>query len=279
MMPYTEVNIDLNPYNEDAKDILQALLGDVGYESFEDHQNGFKAYIPEKKYSDEDLKQVLNQDFIQVQVEYSVCQIEDQNWNERWEKNYFKPIVVGDQLLIRSSFHETDAMCKYEILIDPKMSFGTGHHSTTWLVAERMTRMDFNGKSVLDMGCGTGILAILASMKGASDVVGIDIDEWAFNNCMENIHLNKQHKIDVRLGGVEKIGDEQFDVILANINRNILLNDMASYSKSLKRNGKILFSGFYTEDLAVIKASAAENGLSFVDFAEKKNWVVAEFIK
>lgn len=278
-MLYTEVNVKLKPFKVDARDILQALMGSIGFDSFEDHQEGFKAYIQSTLFSEVDLNEIINHLPIQVKVEFSSEEIPEQNWNETWEKNYFKPIVIGDQVLIRSSFHKTDAKCKYEILIDPKMAFGTGHHSTTWLVADRMTRMEFDNKRVLDMGCGTGILAILAGMKGAKDLVGIDIDEWAYQNCLENIKLNGQQNIDIRLGGSEKIGNDQFDVVLANINRNILLGDMAHYAKAIIPGGSILFSGFYTEDLPIIRESAESQGLSFIDSADKKNWVVAEFRK
>lgn len=278
-MLYTEVNVKLKPFKDDARDILQALMGSIGFDSFEDHQQGFKAYIQSNLFSETDLNDTINLLPIPVKVDYTSEEIPEQNWNETWEKNYFKPIVIGDQVLIRSTFHKTDAKCEYEILIDPKMAFGTGHHSTTWLVADRMTQMDFDNKKVLDMGCGTGILGILAGMKGATDLVGIDIDEWAYENCLENIKLNGQDKMVVRLGGSEKIGDDQFDIVLANINRNILLNDMEHYARALVSGGSILFSGFYTEDLPMIRESAESHGLSFIGSADKKNWVVAEFRK
>lgn len=278
-MTYTEVSIVLKPVDTTASEILQALMGDIDYESFVDDASGFKAYLPQTKYQEEALKTVIEQLPLPVDVSYTLKEIPAENWNETWEKNYFQPIVIGDQCLIKSSFHKTEAKCKYEILIDPKMSFGTGHHSTTWLVAERMTRMEFQNKSVLDMGCGTGILAILAGLKGASPIVAIDIDEWAYKNGIENIQLNKQSQIDIRLGGAEQIGNLHFDIILANINRNILLKDMAHYGKALKTGGTILFSGFYTQDLDLIKASALENRMTFVQSSSKLNWVVAEFKK
>ena len=212
-------------------------------------------------------------------IEYVVQDIPPTNWNEEWEKNYFKPIVIGNECVIHSSFHENVAPAKYNIVIDPKMSFGTGHHETTSLMIEEILRMNVEGKRVLDMGCGTSVLAILAAMRGAGEVMAVDIDEWCTENSEENIKLNNVLGIDVRLGGAEVLKGHSFDIIIANINRNILLADIKQYSDCLPAGGELYMSGFYKEDIPFIEEEANKNGLQLVSYNEKNNWVAVKTIK
>lgn len=272
-MKYIQVNFNCSANNEVVTDILASELADIGFESFVPSENGLEAFIPEPLFSDEKLAETLNRFPLDVKIDYAFKIIEDQNWNEEWEKNYFQPIVVDDKCVIHSSFHKPEGVFLYRILIDPKMSFGTGHHQTTGLILREILKMDLKGKSVLDMGCGTSVLAILASMKGADPITAIDIDEWAYENSLENTQLNNTGNVRVLLGGAELLGNETYDVIFANINRNILLQDIHAYSKVLNKNGILVMSGFYKEDIAAIRQKSEENGLSFLRFNELDNWV------
>jgi ribosomal protein L11 methyltransferase len=216
---------------------------------------------------------------METAIEFATEVVPVQNWNEEWEKNYFQPIILGNECVIRSSFHTGTPEVKYEILIDPKMSFGTGHHETTSLMLNELLKVDVAGKSFLDMGCGTAVLAILARMKGAMPVTAIDIDEWAYTNSLENISLNSVSEIKVLLGGAELLGSETFDIIQANINRNILLNDIQHYAKCMHVGSSLYMSGFYLEDIPVIREEAEQNGLTYVSFTEKNRWVAVHFVK
>lgn len=279
-MNYYEIQFTYNAEIEPSviSDILAAELGEIGFESFTENENGLQAYIPEKAYSESRLKEKLaNFPLENVQFHYTCQWVESQDWNEAWEKNYFKPIRIGKECLIRASFHEAEPGYTYNIIIDPKMAFGTGNHSTTYLMISEILKLDLQGKEVLDMGCGTAVLAILARMKGASRVVAIDIDEWAYNNARENIRLNHTEDIEVGLGGAEKIaGYGTFDIIFANINRNILLNDMHLYARSLRQGGLLYMSGFYTEDIPAIEAECEKNGIKLLSHSEQKNWVAVK---
>jgi ribosomal protein L11 methyltransferase len=194
-----------------------------------------------------------------------------------WEKNYFQPLVIADRCLIRAPFHTDYPKTEYEIVIEPGMAFGTGNHETTSLIIAKIFEQDLIGKTVLDMGCGTGILGILASMRGAKKIIGIDIDTWAISSSVENATNNNVQNLEVILGGAEAIPDTKFDFIYANIQRNILLNDMSQYCKALKQSGELLMSGFYFDDLESIKERAFELGLEFKNFTENEKWVVAAF--
>jgi ribosomal protein L11 methyltransferase len=205
--------------------------------------------------------------------------MEDRDWNEECEKNYFEPIVIDNRCLIQSSFHQPKGIYEYCILIDPKMAFGTGHHQTTGLILRQILDMNLENKSVLDMGCGTAVLAILAAYRNANPVVAIDIDEWAFNNALENVKLNNVPNIRVELGGAELLGKETFDVIFANINRNVLLQDIPIYSSVLNDGGVIVMSGFYTDDIPAIRSRCEEYGLHFSHFAEDTHWASVVCIK
>ncbi len=276
-MDYSGVDFTLIPNEEYVKDILSAELGGIGFESFVSNDKGLTAYCPINIFDEQILQNSLASFPIDAEISYTTEVIKAQNWNEVWEKNYFEPIII-DNCIIRSSFHTVDKHYKYEILIDPRMSFGTGHHETTSLMIAEMLKMDLSNKSLLDMGCGTAVLAILATMKGAKPVLGIDIDEWAYSNSLDNIELNKQNDIDIKMGGAELLQGLKFDVIFANINRNILLNDMHTYTACLSAKGELYMSGFYKDDIPVIEAKAKEFGMSLVSFEEKNNWVAVKMI-
>ena len=273
-MDFIEVTLKVNA---DFADILTAELGELGFDAFVETEDGFSAYIDEDKFSEDALQEMLARYADFVQVTYAVQKIERQNWNEEWERN-FDPLFIGDQVSVRASFHEKPDNAKYDIVINPKMSFGTGHHETTTLMIENQLTLDHQGKRVLDMGCGTGILAIMAGELGASEIVAVEIEDWTVENARENAELNNYASIDVRLGGAETIeGDEPYDIILANINRNVLLEDMPAYKAVLAPKGWLLLSGFYTEDLPVIQERATELGLNYTSHRVKNNWVSVIF--
>jgi ribosomal protein L11 methyltransferase len=254
-------------------------LGEIGFESFLPTEESLAAYISEPLFDEVKLKTLVTEFPFEAAIEYKVTQIESKNWNEEWEKNFFEPIVIGNDCVIHSSFHKNVPKAKYDIVIDPKMAFGTGHHETTSLVIGRILQMELEGKTLLDMGCGTAVLAILAAMRGAKEIVAIDIDTWCTENSIENIAINNIKGINVQLGGAELLNGLHFDIVLANINRNILLTDMEQYANCLSSGGELYMSGFYEEDVPLIEAEANRNGLSLIDFNEKNNWVVVKIIK
>jgi ribosomal protein L11 methyltransferase len=260
-------------------DILAAELAEIGFDSFVPGENGMQAFIPENKFDESSLKQLIADYPIEVAVSYEIITVASKNWNEEWEKHYFEPIVIGDECVIHSSFHKNVPEAKYDIIIDPKMAFGTGHHETTSLVIGEILKMDLTNKKVLDMGCGTAVLAILAAMRGATELLAIDIDNWCTENSLENIALNNVSGIEVKLGGAELLEGLHFDIILANINRNILLADMEKYAACLSSSGELYMSGFYKADIPVIEAEVNRNELELIDFKEKNNWVVVKTIK
>lgn len=281
MKSYIEVQLQINPYNETVKDIIIAQLSEMGYDSFreEDAEEQVFAYIEKVAFDEQELKNMIEEFPLELQISYSYSKLEEKNWNEEWEKNYFAPIVIGDQCVVKSSFHKDVPDCKYTITINPKMAFGTGHHQTTGLMMQELLKEDFTGQTVLDMGCGTAILAILASMRNAKEVVAIDIDQWAYDNAIENLSLNNIHNVTIQIGGADLLGQIQFDTIIANINRNILLQDMAAYSNVLKSGGVLYMSGFYTEDIPVIEKEAVNHNLTLDYFTEKDNWAGVRFLK
>jgi len=278
-MDYNKITINITPFQSWLRDILTTQLGEIGFESFVETETGFEAFIPVKSFSEENLNFVLNEFRKDFTFTVSNDVIKSQNWNEVWEKNYFKPLVIAGECVIRAPFHTDYPKAKYEIIIEPNMAFGTGNHETTSLIIESILENNFNGKTILDMGCGTGILGILASMKGAKNITAIDIDEWSFNGTNENAALNNIKNIDVKLGDASLLGNEKYDVIFANIHKNILLNDMQTYVDVLQPKGILIMSGFYTQDIPAIKTKAESLGLNDVGFKTKNSWVAHTFQK
>lgn len=280
MTDYRHLRIDLEPCTETATDLLAAFLADAGYESFVPDDTGLSAYIAADLYDPNAVTEILDGFPVQAAVDVHDELVPGQDWNEEWEKNYFKPIRIGSECIIRASFHEAEPGYTYNIIIDPKMAFGTGNHETTYLMISEMLKLDLEGKELLDMGCGTAVLAILARLKGAKRVAAIDIDEWAYNNALENIRLNHTEDIQVALGGAEKIKEfGQFDIVFANINRNILLNDICQYTNSMKPGSILFMSGFYVEDIPAIEAECQKNGLKLDSYNERNNWVAVKVLK
>lgn len=272
-MNYFEVEFSVFPNEDYVSDLLSASLADVGFESFEKTEQGLRAYCPEKDYQADAIDDIINNFIVEAKISYTEQLIQAQNWNEAWEKNFFEPIIIGTDCVIKSSFHVQAVDAKHTIIINPKMSFGTGHHETTSLMIQLMLDLDLSNKDVLDMGCGTAVLAILAKQKGAAVVKGIDIDEWAYNNSIENIELNNISDIEIEIGGAEKLVGQTYDYIFANINRNILLTDMHTYVAVLRNGGELYMSGFYKEDIPKIEEKANELGLKLINYVEKNNWV------
>ena len=281
MNDYTRVKFTVIPNEEVATDVLAALLAEVGFESFLPEEDGMSAYAPQALYDADAVAAVVDAFPLEgFAITYTDEFIEGEDWNAEWEKNYFQPIVLGEDCVIHSTFHTDVPKARYDILIDPKMAFGTGYHQTTGHMLRAILASDMNGKSVLDMGCGTALLAILARKHGATDVVAIDIDEFAYENAKENVVLNNTPDIEVRLGGADAIKeDDSFDFVIANINRNILLADMKNYVRCMHQGSQIFISGFYTEDMDVLKEEAARNGLRYIDYAEDNRWAMMKFVK
>lgn len=281
MNDYIELKATLNPFpGEDAADYLAAVLGEIGFESFVAEEDGLTAYIQSKLWDKSALKNAIEDFPFDCKITFTDTLIEGQDWNQEWEKNYFQPIIIGDKCVVHSSFHTDIPKTPYDIVIDPKMAFGTGHHATTSLILNRLLEMSLEGKSVIDMGTGTGILAILAAMRGAKPVTAIEIDEFAYANAVDNVVMNKHPEILVILGDASALKDvEAADLFIANINRNIILNDIAHYANRLKDNGKMLLSGFYEEDIPMIEDAGRAVGLKFSGFSEKDRWACVELIK
>lgn len=279
-MKYFEVTFSVNPCNETATDILSALTAETGFESFVECEGGMQAYVQQSLFDEEALKNIIADFPIpDTDITYTITEPEDKDWNEEWEKNFFQPIVIDNRCVIHSTFHKDYPKAEYDIVINPQMAFGTGHHETTSSILGELLDADLKGKSVLDMGCGTSILAILASMRGADPVTAIDIDDWCVNNSRDNIALNNINNITVELGDASLLeGRKPFDVIIANINRNILLNDMAAYTACMHKGSEIYMSGFYVQDIDAIRSKGESLGLKFVHYREKNNWAAVKLI-
>jgi ribosomal protein L11 methyltransferase len=276
-MDYMEVSFEIQPRST-GTEILIAMLSQIGYESFLETEEFLKAYIPASDFELTELynlQKLLSTDY---ELSFTYQLVKSQNWNEVWESN-FNPVLIGDSVFVRAPFHNSINSVKYEIVIEPKMSFGTAHHETTSMMIELMMEENFSGSSVLDMGCGTGILAILAEMLGARSIIAIDNDEWAYENALENIRKNKCSKINVFKGNAGLLGREKFGIILANINRNVLVEDMQIYSEHLNSNGAVIMSGFYSEDIQIIEHAATGYGLTLNKKISKNDWVAARFTK
>lgn len=280
-MKYYEVIFETSPNTEIVKDVLSGVIADIGFESFVYNDNGMTAYIQQKTFSKEALDAVIADFPLEnTTIRYEVRESEDKDWNKVWEDNFFTPIVIGDRCVIHSTFHKDVPSAEYDIVINPQMAFGTGHHETTSLILEELLNADLMGKSVLDMGCGTSILAILASMRGASKLLAVDIDNWCVENSKDNLVLNHITNIEVEEGDASILKDRgPFDVVIANINRNILTSDMHAYVERMNPGAVIYMSGFYVDDIPVIRAEAERNGLEFVHHNEKNRWADVMFRK
>lgn len=274
-MNYIEVYFELNPL-QPASEILVAELTMIGFESFVEEANGLKAYIPINDFNKNlmDRLQIFkNPEFT---ISYMVSEIEDQNWNAKWEKEY-EPVLVDNRCYIRAPFHQHRPEIDYEIIIKPQMSFGTAHHETTYQMIQYLLNEDVTDKSVLDLGTGTGVLAILAQLKGAIKIDAIDNNEWAYKNACENVMKNKADKVNVLMGEIEIINNSQYDLILANINKNILINNMAYMARASKKGTPVIVSGFYKNDLQELVNVALIHGLHYTKHSESNNWIAARF--
>lgn len=275
-MNYIEYSFNITPL-EPWREIFLALLSECEFESFEDTDNGFNAYV---KNNLDDENEVLERIQIlhEAKIDYKKKEIEQVNWNEVWESG-FKPILVNDKCYIRAEFHQERPEIPYEIVIQPKMSFGTGHHETTHLMVEYLLELDFEGKDILDMGCGTSILAILAKKRGAKYAEAIDIDEWATKNSAENAERNNV-ELNIRLGDASILSDRMFDTIIANIQRNILMEDIPKYVKVLNfAGGELILSGLLDIDFDDIVEICSQNGLKFISKKQRNEWIALRFVK
>jgi len=275
------MNYVASTFKSENKDIdwevLMAFLGEIGYESFEEIEDGVLAYIPQPDFDNQKVENLLADKFNGIDILYVYETIQDRNWNEVWESNY-DAVVISDRCLIRAPFHPSDPSMEFEILIEPQMSFGTAHHETTAMMIAYILEADLKNKEILDMGSGTGVLAILASMKGAKFVDAIDVEEWAYKNCLANTEKNNVANVKVVQGDASCI-IKKYDVIFANINLNILVRDMEVYAAAMNAGGIIYFSGFYQNDLTKLEQAANQTNLQLVDFKEKNNWMAAKFLK
>lgn len=273
-MNYIQVDIQLSE-KEPYSDIITAKLNEIEFESYQETDSGLQAYIQKIHFDEELLNDAFKILHKQVDFDFAVQEIQQQNWNADWEGS-FDPIYINEECVIRADFHAPTSL-PFELIITPKMSFGTGHHSTTFLMANELFKIDLKEKSVLDMGSGTGLLSILSEKLGAKNCIGIDIDDWADKNAKENAVLNACKKTEFELGDVTKIEGRKFDVVLANINRNIILADLEKYCAALNVEGDILLSGFYKEDEHLIVEKAEELSLKLIASKEKENWLLLHF--
>ena len=280
-MQYIEYTLRPTPFSETATDLISALLGEVGFESFVTEEEQLKAYVQASLHDAEAVAAILT-DFPmpEVTIDYHYAEAEDRDWNEEWEKNFFQPIVIGERCCIHSTFHHDTPQVEYDIIINPQMAFGTGHHETTGLIISELLDSDLTGRSLLDMGCGTAILAILARMRGAQPCTAIDIDDWCVRNSEENIALNGVDQISVYHGDASILRDKgPFDYVIANINRNILLADMTHYVARMNPGATLLISGFYVEDIDVLRAEAERLGLIWQHHRENNRWAAIRMVR
>ena len=287
-MKYYVANFDIECADEllqPARELLSAAACDAGFEAFEDTDNGIAGYVQRPLYDKEALDAAIADDMPEgTQVTYNIEEVPDQDWNQDWEDQGFEPIGVSDNLVIYDAKHTDMSMFAGDdgvmrIFIEARNAFGTGTHQTTRMILRRLLGMDLTGKSVLDCGCGTGILGIVALRLGANRVLGYDIDEWSSENAKHNAALNGVDNLDVLLGDASVLDGvkEEFDVVIANINRNILLNDMTAFRSHLKTGGRLILSGFYETDVPMLEQAAQSNGLTIIDVVTDEEWACAMF--
>ncbi len=274
-MEFVEVQVHCN---DEFREILIAEISNLEFDGMIETDVGFNACILADQFDEDLLKGVKNKYSGKILFDYNIQKIKKVNWNCEWESN-FKPVEVDGKCRIRASFHSSDSSFSYEITINPKMSFGTGHHETTALMISSQLELDHQGRRILDCGCGTGILSIFAEKRGAKEIVSIDIDDWAIENSIENALANNCIKIKFSLGKVSKLQENRFDILLANINKNILLEELPVYSEKIVRNGYLLISGFYSNDHEEIVGKASQFGFTYVSKKEKNEWSSALFAK
>lgn len=279
MNDYISLRVDISPCTEDAADLFAAYLADAGYESFVPDEKGLTAFVKASDYSEDIIRNIIAEFPIEADISFHPVFVKGEDWNSEWEKNYFQPIVIADKCVVHSSFHHDVPKAEFDIVIDPKMAFGTGHHSTTNLMLSYLLGMDLRGKKMIDVGTGTAILAILAAKKGAEDVIGIEIDEFAWQNACENVRLNDVNA-EILLGDAGRLdGLDKADILVANINRNIILADLERYAGALKDGGTMLLSGFYEEDVPMIEKKAREYGLSLTMIRIDNTWAAVQLFK
>ncbi len=280
MNDYYALRLDVQPCCTDATDLLAYLLGEAGYESFVPDEKGLTAYVRAELFSDDAVRNALADFPFDAIVTASSELVEGQDWNAEWERNYFKPIVVGDRCVVHSSFHTDVPTAEFDIVIDPKMAFGTGHHATTSLILTRLLDMELNGRPLIDVGTGTGILAILAAMRGAVPVAGIEIDRFAWENACENVRLNSHPEIAMLCGDAALLEAlAPADVVVANINRNVILADIARYAAAMRPGATLLLSGFYETDCPMVEEAAIAAGLEPCGRTTRDSWACVELRK
>lgn len=275
-MTYIELTCH-TPDLPEMGEVLIALLGEEGFEMFEEFEGGIKAYIQSNAFDHQIIERLTSGDFVlNTPIKCDALEVPDRNWNEVWESN-FQPVVVGQKLLVRAEYHNPDPSIPFELIVQPRMAFGTGHHATTFQMMEWMLKMDFKGLHVLDMGCGTGILAILASKLGASELLAVDIDPNSVENTAVNCITNSVENVVSMEGTMQSVGNKKYDVVLANINRNIILNDLPLYKNSMRPDAVLFTSGYYFEELPMIQLKASEQGLSLINHSVMDQWCCALF--
>jgi ribosomal protein L11 methyltransferase len=275
-MYHTRLHITCSP---DFKELLMAEIAEAGFETFMETDEGFEAYVEMENFNKEEVDAIIKKYSEQTSLTFGFDKIEKQNWNEAWEKSY-EPIMVDDQILIRASFHQIEKKFPYEIIITPKMSFGTGHHQTTYLMVKNQLTIDHAGKRVMDAGCGTAILSVMASKRGAKEIEAFDIDEWSITNGNENADVNGCDNIHIQQGKITEVRlTGKFELILANINKNVLLDEIKLYQTYMNSGALLLLSGFFTEDIDDLKAEAVKYHLDEVRRDERENWASLLLVK
>lgn len=274
MNDYIEARIDATPCSEEITDLLAAFLADIGYESFVPDETGLTAYVKKESFSEPEILSAVESFPMKTNLKLEFKTVEGRDWNEEWEKNYFEPIVIEGKCVVHSTFHKNVPAAEYDIIIDPRMAFGTGHHSTTNLMISYILDLDLSGKRVIDMGTGTAILAILCAKRGAAETIGIEIDSFAYENALDNISLNGAENVAIENGDARLLKNREAfaDIFIANINRNIIVDDIAEYSKALKPGATMLLSGFYTSDIPIVEKAAAAVGLQLRETRSDKDW-------
>lgn len=278
-MAYLEFEIPTKSWSSTEREILVARMSVIGFEGFAEDEDLIQAYIPKESFSGDLFNQLIEEfSGLGMKVQYRFHETIEQNWNEEWEKK-FDPVIIKEKVLIRAPFHDSDMDLPCTLIIEPKMSFGTGHHITTRLMIEAMMNMELHGKRVLDMGSGTGVLGIYACYRGSIQVLGVDNDQWAYENALENVERNGASSMEVRFGDAGSLEDMEFDVVLANITRNILVRDLPEYNRHLVKGGILAVSGFLAEDVQFVLNAAYECGLDHLQTDEVSNWISLSFKK